>query len=140
AERFLRQGNFRWNAGMFIWSLTAILSALQRHAPELAGFIENVHVTKNLDRALTEKFPHLPKISVDYAIMEKAERVLMVEAAFDWDDVGSWTAVAKYLSRDEHGNISNNSQLTPLDAENNLVFTSQPKQHIALMGVRDLII
>jgi mannose-1-phosphate guanylyltransferase len=139
AEQFLKQGHFRWNAGMFIWSLASLVSVFERHAVELAEFVERVHVTKDLAKALAEKFPHLPKISVDYAIMEKAERVLMVEAGFDWDDVGGWLAVAKYFSRDSHGNISNESRLTTLDAGDNLLFSSQPK-HVALMGVRDLII
>ena len=141
AEQFLKQGNFRWNAGMFIWPLPTLLSALGQHAPELAEFVNQIRETKNLDATLAEKFPQLPKISVDYAIMEKAERVLVVEASFDWDDVGSWTAVAKYLARDAHGNISNNASLTTtLDAGNNLVFTARPQQRIALMGVSDLIV
>src|SRR5581483_1007956 len=139
AETFLQQGNFRWNAGMFIWPLASILSAFERHTPELAEFVAQIHQTKNLAKALDEKFPHLPKISIDYAIMEKAARVLMVEAAFDWDDVGSWTAVAKYLQQHADGNISNHDALTTLNAANNIVFTKE-KKHVALMGVRDLIV
>jgi len=64
--------------------------------------------------------------------------VLMVEAAFDWDDVGSWTAIAKYLAHDASGNLSN-AQLTALNASNNIVY-SKNKRHVALMGVRDLIV
>lgn len=140
AEQFFQSGNFWWNAGMFIWPLASIMSAFERHAPELREFVEQVHVSKNLEYVLAEKFSNLPKISIDYAVMEKAERVLMVEAGFDWDDVGSWTAVAKYLSEDSHGNISNHSnQVSVLNAENNLLYTQQTK-HVALMGVRDLIV
>lgn len=141
AQQFLDQGNFRWNAGMFIWPLPTVLSAFARHAPQLAEFVAEIRQTKNLDAALAEKFPQLPKISVDYAIMEKAERVLVVEAAFDWDDVGSWTAVAKYLAHDARGNVANDAGLvTTLDAENNLIFAAQPNHRIALMGVSDLIV
>ncbi len=139
AEKFLRQGNFRWNAGMFIWTLGSILSAFQRHAPELAQFIAEIKAAQNLEPALTEKFAALPKISIDYAIMEKAGRVLMVEAAFDWDDVGGWTAVAKYLQSHAGENISNHEALTTIDAERNIVFTSGKKQ-VALLGVQDLIV
>ena len=67
------------------------------------------------------KFAALPKISFDYAIMEKADRVLMVEAAFDWDDVGSWQAVASYFTNDEEGNAAN-GDLTAIDSTNNIVF------------------
>jgi mannose-1-phosphate guanylyltransferase len=124
---------------MFIWQVTSILSAFERHAPALAEFVAQIHSAKNLEPVLTEKFPHLPKISIDYAIMEKAERVLMVEAAFDWDDVGSWIAVAKYLRQHDEGNISNHGAVTARDASGNIVYTTENK-HVALMGVRDLIV
>ncbi|MEI8343308.1 MAG: mannose-1-phosphate guanylyltransferase [Verrucomicrobiota bacterium] len=138
AESFLKQGNFRWNAGMFIWPLTSILSAFKRHTPELATFIQHIHECHDLEHLLSKHFHKLPKISIDYAVMEKADRVLMVEAAFDWDDVGSWTAVAKYFPKDEGNNLSNTS-LSTIDATDNLVF-SKNKLHVALMGVRDLIV
>ncbi len=138
AEQFLKQGNFRWNAGMFIWSIPAILAAFNRHTPVLGEFVGRVHAGENFAGLLAEAFPKLPKISIDYAVMEKSARVLMVEAAFDWDDVGSWTAVAKYLTSDDAGNQSNGPVQT-IDAANNIVFTDQPRT-IALLGVSDLIV
>jgi mannose-1-phosphate guanylyltransferase len=139
AERFLKQGNFRWNAGMFIWPLCAILGALQRHAAPLASFVEALHGGGDFATTLAERFPELPKISIDYAIMEKAKRVLVVEAAFDWDDVGSWTAIAKYLRHDTDENAANTERLTTQDAAGNIVYTTRPGM-VALMGVRDLIV
>ena len=139
AEQFLRQGHFRWNAGMFIWPLAAILAALQRHTPALANFVEALHAGSDFTSILKERFPELPKISIDYAIMEKADRVLVVEAGFDWDDVGSWTAVAKYLRRDADDNASNTEALTTQDANGNIIYTTR-KTQVALMGVRDLIV
>ncbi len=138
AETFLRQGNFRWNAGMFIWSLTAILCAFERHTPELGEFIAHIRQTKDLRQTLAERFAKLPKISIDYAIMERAARVLVVEAAFDWDDVGSWIAVSKYLPTDSAENAAN-LEITQIDAAHNIVFSSQ-KTHISLLGVKNLII
>jgi mannose-1-phosphate guanylyltransferase len=138
AESFLRKGNFDWNAGMFIWTLPAIISAFERHVPELAEFIGEAHESKDLNALLAETFPSLPKISIDYAVMEKAQRVLVVEAAFDWDDVGSWPAVAKYLAHDGAGNASN-TELTAIESLNNIVFSGD-KLRVALMGVRDLIV
>src|SRR5436309_5558579 len=88
AESFLRKGNFRWNAGMFVWSVPTVLSEFNRHTSELAHFISQVRSSKDVDKILREQFSKLPRISFDYAIMEKAERVLVVEASFDWDDVG----------------------------------------------------
>jgi mannose-1-phosphate guanylyltransferase len=137
AETFLRNGNFRWNAGMFIWSLRAILCAFNRHAPELSEFIHRLHLGGDLAAALRE-FPALPKISIDYAVMEKAGRVLMVEAGFDWDDVGSWSAVAKYLPAQGSGNVSN-VPLNTVDAADNIVFAGD-HMRVALLGVKDLIV
>ncbi len=138
AEQFLKQGNFRWNAGMFIWTIPAILCALRRHAPDLGAFVSRIHAGEDFPKLLADVFPTLPKISIDYAILEKAGRVLMVESAFDWDDVGSWTALAKYLPDHGQGNVGN-TDITTLEADNNLVFSSQ-KKRIALLGVSDLIV
>jgi mannose-1-phosphate guanylyltransferase len=138
AETFVRQGTFRWNAGMFIWSVPAIVSAFDRHVPELHTFIARYHSSSDSAALLRDQFPALRKVSIDYAIMEKASRVLMVEAAFDWDDVGSWTAVAKYLSGDRDGNVGN-TQVQGIDSGGNIVFSDQPT-FVGLLGVRDLIV
>src|SRR6266566_4447719 len=103
AESFVRKGNFRWNAGMFVWSVPTVLSEFNRHAPELADFISQIRVPGNWEKALKDRFAKLPKISFDYAIMEKADRVLVVEASFDWDDIGSWRALANYFEKDQQG-------------------------------------
>ena len=138
AESFLRKGNFRWNAGMFVWSVPTVLSEFNRHAPELADFISQVRSPKDLDKILHERFAKLPRISFDYAIMEKAEHVLVVEASFDWDDVGSWQAVARYFKKDEHGNAANGA-LTALDSSDNIIF-NDGETTIALLGVHNLIV
>ncbi len=138
AETFLQQGNFRWNAGMFIWTIPAILHEFDRHSPDLAEFIGQISQTRDLHRIMGERFALLPKISVDYAIMERARRVLVVEAAFDWDDLGSWIAVAKYLEKDSAGN-ARNGVITQIDSSNNIVYSNQ-KGHIALFGAQNLIV
>jgi len=138
AESFLRKGNFRWNAGMFVWSVPTVLSEFNRHAPELADFISQVGAPGNFEKALSERFSKLPRISFDYAIMEKADRVLVVEASFDWDDIGSWRAVANYFEKDKQGNAANRA-ITTLDSSNNIVF-EEDGTSIALLGVHDLIV
>ena len=138
AESFLRKGNFRWNAGMFVWSVPSVLSEFNRHTPELASFISQISVPNNFAKALSERFAKLPKISFDYAIMEKADRVLVVEAAFDWDDVGGWQAVASYFKKDEQANASN-CDTTAVDSTNNIVF-DQDGTKVALLGVHNLIV
>ncbi len=135
---FFDSGNYRWNAGMFAWSLPAVLRELSAQLPALADFVAQVRSAPDFTAILNETFPHLPKISIDYAIMENAARVIMLEAGFDWDDVGSWIAVAGYLSKDEHDNAAN-CPLTTLDARENIVFSDRPG-NIALLGVSDLIV
>lgn len=138
AETFLAQGNFRWNAGMFVWTIRSIHGALERHAPALSEFVHKLHGGGDFAALLRDVFPALPKISIDYAVMEKAGRVLVVEALFDWDDIGSWTAVAKYLPADGEGNAAN-TPVKALCAGNNIVYSTTGKT-VALMGVNDLIV
>jgi mannose-1-phosphate guanylyltransferase len=138
AESFLRKGNFQWNAGMFVWSVPTVLREFNRHAPELAAFISQLRAPKNFEKALRERFSNLPRISFDYAIMEKADRVLVVEVSFDWDDIGSWRAVANYFEKDKKGNAAN-CAITALDSSNNIVF-EEDGTTIALLGVHDLIV
>jgi len=138
AESFLRKGNFRWNAGMFVWSVPTVLSEFNRHSPQLADFISQIRAPGKFERVLQERFVDLPRISFDYAIMEKADRVLVVEAAFDWDDVGSWLAVARYFKNDEQSNAAN-CPLTALDSTHNIVFDPDGT-HVALLGVHNLIV
>ena len=138
AQVFYDQGDYRWNAGMFAWTLPAVLRELSGQIPALGDFVSQVRGAKDFTATLEAKFPHLPKISIDYAIMENAARVLVLEAGFDWDDVGSWIAVAGYLPKDEHDNAAN-CPLTTLDARENIVFSDQPGA-ITLLGVNDLIV
>lgn len=139
AQSFFEQGGFRWNAGMFAWTLPAVRRELHAQSPALGNFVNAIQEAPDFTRVLAEQFPTLPKISVDYAIMENARKVLALEATFDWDDVGSWIAVSKYLKTDEHHNAAN-CDLTLLDARENIVFTDGSGGRIALLGVTDLIV
>lgn len=138
AEHFLAQGNFSWNAGMFFWTIPSIMEELCRHTPVLANFIHELRKSSNFAGTVKSQFGRLPKLSIDYALMERASRVLNIEATFDWDDVGNWTSVGRYLPTDANGN-QHNCELATFDAESNIVF-SQTGQHVALLGVQDLIV
>ncbi len=139
AEQFLAQGGFCWNAGMFVWSLPTVIRELSTHQPELASFVSELRRSSDLPATVAAQFPKLTPISIDYALMEKASRVLNIEATFDWDDVGSWISVANYL--DNIGSENRvNSPVSEIDSENNIVFNARKGSHIALLGVDDLII
>ena len=138
AETFFNSGNFRWNAGIFIWTIPSILCELQRHQIQLAQFVADLRTTTDIQALLDSVFPGLPKISIDYAVMEQASSVLAVRAGFDWDDVGSWTALTKYLPADSDSNHGNTT-IFQKDSSHNLVF-SENGLPIALVGVNDLIV
>jgi mannose-1-phosphate guanylyltransferase len=124
---------------MFVWSLPTVIGQLAKHAPELATFIGELKNSPDLLATVAEKFPLLPARSIDYALMENADRVLNIEATFDWDDVGSWISVAKYLKVYGAENHANDV-ITELDSQNNIIFNARPGSRIALLGVDDLII
>lgn len=139
AEQFLAEGHFTWNAGMFVWSLPVVIQQLARHAPQLASFISELRRSPDLVATVAAQFPKLTPTSIDYALMEKADRVLNIEATFDWDDVGSWISIAKYLEKYGDENRAN-EPISEIDSENNIVFNARPGTRIALLGVDDLIV
>jgi len=139
AEQFIAQGNFSWNAGMFVWSLPTVIKQLTSHAPQLSHFVSELRKSRDLPATVAAQFPKLTPISIDYALMETADRVLNIEATFDWDDVGSWISIAKYLDLTGNENRSN-QPITQIDSENNIVFSAPSGPRIALLGVNDLII
>jgi mannose-1-phosphate guanylyltransferase len=139
AEKFIAQGNFSWNAGMFVWSLPTVIAQLTKHAPELSHFISELRQSMDIPATVAAQFPKLTPISIDYALMETADRVLNIEATFDWDDVGSWISVAKYLDKTGVENRSN-QPITEIESKNNIVFNTCEGSRITLLGVEDLII
>lgn len=136
AARYVTGGNHAWNAGMFIWHVAAFLAEAERQAPALAEFIRDFP-RAGVPAYLAQRFPTLPKTSVDYAIMEKAAAVATQLAQFDWDDVGAWTAVPTHLPMDAQGNTTRGPVVTQ-DAGNNIAISNG--RLIALCGVQNLVV
>ena len=137
AERYVESGHYAWNAGMFFWSAAAFLAEADRLTPMLAAFIREFPAG-DPTAFLAERFPVLePKVSVDYAIMEKAAAVETMLAEFDWDDVGLWTALPKHLPRDE-GHNAVRGPVVAVNAEHNIAVSNG--RVIALVGVSDLVV
>jgi len=137
ATEYVQDGRFFWNAGIFLWRAETFLREARRQKPELAEFVEGLASLDSLDSYLADRFPSLPKISVDYAIMEHAENVVAVLAEFDWDDVGAWTALPSHLGTDEEGNSTRGS-VVQHGSKGNIAVSNG--RLIALCGVRDLVI
>lgn len=138
AQSYLDAGNYCWNAGMFIWPVQTVMEELAHHAPALAEFAREISSSPAMPPDFADKFSALPKISIDFALMEKATKILNIQAPFDWDDVGSWPSVAAHLPSDESDNRSNQT-ITAIESCNNIVFNARGGT-IALLGVEELII
>lgn len=136
AQAYVSGGNHAWNAGMFLWRADGFLAEAERNAPELAQFIRDFP-SRDSSGYIREKFPSLPKISVDFAIMEKARSVATVLAEFDWDDVGAWSALPSHLPSDAAGN-SIRGRVAAVDAKDNIAVSNG--RLIALCGVQDLVV
>jgi len=107
ARQFLRTGEYYWNSGIFIWRLPVILYHLERYAPELYEGLRRIQSaldTLREQKTLAEEYARFEPISIDYAVMEKARDVRVIEAEFEWDDVGSWLAIERHHTQDERGN------------------------------------
>lgn len=140
AAQYLETGRFFWNSGMFIWSVKSLEKALRTHRPALADLIDTLCPVAGMPAfadELARVYAQLEKISIDYALMEKADNILMVKGGFAWDDVGSWTALGNHFPHDADGNVAVGVCAT-VDARDNLVFS---KGHVtALIGVSDLVV
>ena len=143
AQAYLASGDYFWNAGMFVWSVATIVAALQESTPSLWAAVQAIDTGlaagSALDDLLAAHYPDLEKISVDYAVIEKATNVVMLESAFDWDDVGEWPAVARHYPADESGNVVR-GEAHVQDSSGNIVFSRDPNHLVALLGVQDLIV
>lgn len=140
AEAYLASGRFYWNSGMFIWSMKAFESAIRRHQPALGDLIDTllpVMDTETMPTVLEKVYGGLKKISIDYALMEKADNIVMVRGTFAWDDVGAWSALEHHFDRNDDGNIAIGA-CEAVGAENNIVFSEN--RLTALVGVRDLVV
>ena len=142
AEQYLRDGGYFWNAGMFIASVKTLRDLYKTHLPQMeAAFsqILDAHGTNQFDAAMRDVFPALEKISVDYGIAEKADKVAVIPADIGWNDVGSWERLAEILASD--GKEAENSVIghhLGVDTHGSLIYS--PKRLIATIGLEDMII
>jgi mannose-1-phosphate guanylyltransferase len=145
AVEYVNSGQYRWNAGMFIWSFVTITQGLEKHQPEMAAACQRwFSAAKNpakLNKVLAKEYPEIKKISIDFALMEKAQNVVAADGAFEWDDLGSWTALARHIKPDAEGNCAV-GEFIHVDAARNIIFDARTKNRtpIAVVGLRDSIL
>jgi mannose-1-phosphate guanylyltransferase len=145
AVEYLNSGDYRWNAGMFIWSFVTVTEGLQKHQPEMYAACQRwFEVAKNpakLKKVLAKEYPSIKKVSIDYALMEHAQNVVAAEGAFEWDDLGAWPALSRHLKADPEGNCAV-ADFIHVDAARNIIFDARTKNRtpIAVVGLRDSIL
>ncbi len=145
ALEYVSSGQYRWNAGMFVWSFVTVTEGLQKHQPEMYAACQRWFKVANqpakLARALAKEYPDIKRISIDYALMEKAQNVVVADGAFEWDDLGSWTALARHLKADPEGNCAV-ADFIHVDAARNIIYDARTKGRtpIAVVGLRDSIL
>jgi mannose-1-phosphate guanylyltransferase len=142
AKTFVESGDYFWNGGMFVWESWAILGAIGRYIPALATSLKVIGGalgTDMLPGVMAREYTRMPRISIDYGVMEKAERVLMVEADFQWDDVGSWAAAAERRGKDQQGN-SIEGKCVSSETKDSLVLSTDPNHLVAVHGLEGYVV
>jgi mannose-1-phosphate guanylyltransferase len=143
AAKYVSSGRYLWNSGMFFWRLSTFLNELRVAAPDL------FHATMEISRALSigdqnrirSIFKEIKDISIDYALMEKAEKVIVIKADFGWDDIGSWDTLDRTMHHDEQGNIAVGSPVI-IDAHDNIIYNEPgiDKRAVGVVGVEGLAV
>lgn len=130
AQSFLKEGNYLWNAGIFIWKSSFIIDQYQHFLPDMFLIFEKYWSKLNTPKEqsfLDEYYPQFENISIDYGILEKTTRVGVIQASFDWSDLGTWGSLDDYLPKDENENISINAQSIFIDSSNTTLRTTMDK-------------
>lgn len=142
AQGYLASGEYLWNGGMFVWTVATLGAALERHAPDIAAAFARIEAELGQGHAfvdvLARHYPLLPRISIDFAVMEKADNVATLPAAFDWDDVGAWPAIARHFPKDSNGNTRLGA--TALEDVRDSIVMSSDGRVTAVLGLEGVIV
>lgn len=141
AQEFLESGSFYWNSGVFVWKAQTILDLLAEFEPELFKHLAAICAAMDqpdYSHVLDREFNAIRGVSIDYAVMERAQKVLVVEAPFRWDDLGSWQSMARLRGTDEHGNTIDAKHIA-LDTRDSII--RGPDDHlIVTLGLKDALV
>ena len=128
AQKYIQQNNFFWNAGIFIWSVSTIVNAFRIYSPAISKIFENmlsIYGTDKEQEMIDLHYPECENISVDYAIMEKAEEIFVCPANFGWSDLGSWSSLYMHTRHDLYGNSLIGTNINVYDTHNCMIHTTQ---------------
>ncbi len=140
AEQLVKADDTYWNAGIFIWKISTILSEIKKYLPELSeGLLEiEPHIgSEHEEEILRKVYPQLPSISIDYAVLEKSKRLAIIPVDMGWEDVGSWNALDEVLPKDTNGNILTGNVVN-IDSHNSIVYAG--KRLVAVVGLGQTVV
>ena len=142
AQKYIQKNNFFWNAGIFIWSVSTIVNAFRIYSPAISKIFENmlsIYGTDKEQEMIDLHYPECENISVDYAIMEKAEEIFVCPASFGWSDLGSWSSLYMHTRHDLYGNSLIGPDINVYDTHNCMIHTTQEKK-VVVQGLDDYIV
>ena len=142
AKFFLQSGDFSWNSGIFIWSAKSIITALEKHLPEINNIFKegkDAYNTPQEEAFITKAYSECTNISIDYGIMEKAKNVYVLPCEIGWTDLGTWGSVYEHLDKDDKGNAVIGKNVKVYNSENNIFNVSNGKL-VVVNGLKDFII
>jgi mannose-1-phosphate guanylyltransferase len=142
AEAFLASGDFLWNSGMFIWKASTIMAEFETHLPNIAHLCDDMKpglLSNRAQDSIDQFYLHVESISIDYGIMEKEQKVSVIQADFGWSDVGSWLAAWELAEKDASGNSIHGQQVEMVNTHNSYVRNSSNRL-IALVGMEDVVV
>lgn len=142
ATRYISENNYFWNAGIFIWSVRTIVNAFRIYQPALANVFESmddVYVTDREQEMIDKRFPECENISVDYAIMEKAEEIFVCPSNFGWSDLGTWGSLLTQTKHDDMGNSVIGENVSLFETRNSIVHCIEGKQ-VVVQGLDGYIV
>lgn len=142
AKEYIKNNEFFWNSGIFIWSVSTIVNALRVYQPKLSDIFENmlpIYGTAREQEEINARFPLCENISIDYAVMEKAEEIFVFPADFGWSDVGTWGSLHTLIKKDDNKNAAVGDNVRLYDSKNCIVHTSEEKK-VVIQGLDGYII
>jgi mannose-1-phosphate guanylyltransferase len=142
AQQYISQKNYFWNAGIFIWNVTTIVNAFRIYQPQMAKLFESLLPVYGTDKEQAEidrLFPECENISVDYAIMEKAEEIFVCPADFGWSDLGTWGSLREQSKKDLYGDVCIVNEIDIIESHNCIVHTTQEKK-VVIQGLDGYIV
>ena len=139
AEAYIKEGNYLWNGGMFLWSADNILNQIEKYSNDTYKALKDIEIVANeeIQEVINNNYHKTEAISIDYAVMEKSDSIYVVPSRFGWDDVGSWEALDRYREKDDKGNVLvGNAKV--VDSHESLVISSS--HDIVVEGLRDIYV